>query len=1185
MTRSLKVFLASTLAVLGIVCTSLRAQDPRAHVQGLVVDASNASIVGATVTLSNINTGVKTVRPTNETGLYRFDYVDPGTYTITIEATGFTRFAQQNFEIRAQGDVTVNATLNPGSVQETVTVAGNITEIQFNTSDNSLTIDSKLTTELPRFDRNPFKLTLLMPSATETRRGEMNPYNSYSANSVELGGNTNLKNNLLVDGSPVGVGYKVAWVPNADAVQEANVEKNAIDASVGHSAGGTISMTTKAGTNDAHGSAYWLGRNPAFNALTDRTSGVKSANRTNIYGVAVGNRIIKNKLFNFLSWEAQKQRTPAVTLKTVPTALEKNGDFSQSFANTGALLTIYDPYTTTFDPATSAVTRQPFAGNKIDPTRFDSLGKTWMSQMLSPNRTPDNITGLNNFSAVTMTNTNYYDISDRVDWYLNDKVRVFARPSLYRTNIVQPSPLQEVSPLYVQGGSTRNGFTLAGEAIWTVNQNTVLSFRGDHRYFVDEFHSIAEKDNPVATYWPNNNWNAAFAYPKDVFPTFLPGIIMEGKTGGNMGRGNANIWSQHPNGSSFSVQALHMRNTHYIKTGFEWRRTGGHLLAVAGNQFSFDRSVTANTFLNPNTNLSGNAFATLLLGALEDVTAAGVVSTQAVAAPLNQNRTAFFAGYIHDDWKPTRRLTLNIGLRYEYETPWHDPLYQQSVGPNFSVPTPGVSSAPPAIPSSVSSMMSGPYSWTGSWVFTSKDHPGIWNSQKFVFMPRIGMAFRVNDLTSLRAGYARYVTPAAFNYTGPPYGSFEAVNLMQPMYAGYDKQQGSLPLSNGIPQEKLSNPFSASINPLVAPGGRDQGAVVGLGSPNIGWGGSDYSRPVNDRINLNISRQLPNRIIVEVGMFAVFSHNLNYAYNLNQMDPRIAYQYKGATSASVANPFYQYLTAAQFPGQLRNLKTVTASQLLTQRPQYGNMWEAFKPGAKSRYYSWDFRVQRAFANGFNFLFGYSYIREKTMILGSSTNQAPQIAGVGAWFLSDVDNYLNRLTYLDSPNPHHRFSVAGTYQLPFGKGRHFMASAPRAVDAVLGGWQILGAWYCNSGDYLRFGPALVSGDPVVSNPTPDRWFDTSVFKVLPSYTERTNPDHYPGLRGPIYWEMQGTLSKQFQITPERVKFELKASAYNLTNRLNRADPVTTITDSAFGKSLRQLASVTGRQVELGAKILF
>src|SRR6266480_6601038 len=187
--------------------------------------------------------------------------------------------------------------------------------------------------------------------------------------------------------------------------------------------------------------------------------------------------------------------------------------------------------------------------------------------------------------------------------------------------------------------------------------------------------SSAEKDKPLEKYWPNNPWFAAYAYPADVFPTYLPGIIATGKV--TMGTGNGNKWSQHPNGDSFSTQILTTRSAHYLKAGFETRRTGGHLLAVAGNQFVFDPAVTANTFLNPNTALTGSPFATMLLGSITD-------TTQAVAAPLNQNRSEYYAAFFQDDYKPTRRITLNLGLRWEYESPWHDPLYQQSVGPDFA---------------------------------------------------------------------------------------------------------------------------------------------------------------------------------------------------------------------------------------------------------------------------------------------------------------------------------------------------------------------------------------------------------------------------------------------------------------------------------------------------------------------
>src|SRR3569833_2746856 len=413
-------------------------QDARAHVQGTVTESSGAAINGAVATLINVNTGVVTRSVTTETGLYRLDYIDPGTYMLTIESPGFAKFVQQNFELQAQADLTVDAKLTVGAVQESLNVTASPVEVQFNNAYVNLTIDTKLADELPRFERKPFKLSLLDPSAVEQRRGEMNPYNSYAPNSVELGGLTDLKNELQVDGSPIGIAYKAAWVPNTDSVQEAYIQKNAVDASVGHSAGGTISIATKSGTNQIHGDLLWLGRIPNLNAVTDRTTNTFNAARNNIYGGAVGNAIIKNKLFSFFSYEAQRLRTPTVTLWTVPTAVEASGDISRSLNANGSLRTIYDPYTTVFNAGTGIATRAPFPGNKISSSRFDPLGARWMGDIasLGANRNPDNLTGVNNYSVVNIGRTNYWDLSERVDYYATEKLRFFARPSLYRTDVL-----------------------------------------------------------------------------------------------------------------------------------------------------------------------------------------------------------------------------------------------------------------------------------------------------------------------------------------------------------------------------------------------------------------------------------------------------------------------------------------------------------------------------------------------------------------------------------------------------------------------------------------------------------------------------------------------------------------------------------------------------------------------------
>jgi len=395
---------ALALSICGLLAPVLRAQEFRGRVQGMVTDSSQSVIVGATVTLSNVNTGVKAVRQTNETGLYRFDYVDPGSYTVTIEATGFSRYLQQNVQVQAQADITVNAALRPGAVQETITVEASPVEVQFNSTNVTMTIDTKLAEDLPRLDRNPFKLSLLNPAAVETRRGEMNPYQSWSANSIELGGGTNLKNDLLVDGSAIGVGHKASYVPNTDSIQEVNVQQNAVAAESGHSAGGTVSMTLKSGTNQLHGTLFYLGRNPSLNAVTDRTTGTMGAERKNMWGATVGHPIIKNKLFNFFSYEQWKPRTPGTFLGTMPTALERQGDFSQSLNANGVQRTIYDPWTTALNSATGKYARTLFTGNRVPSTRFDTLGSRLMNVLYEPNRAPDSVMGTNNFAAQTVSN-------------------------------------------------------------------------------------------------------------------------------------------------------------------------------------------------------------------------------------------------------------------------------------------------------------------------------------------------------------------------------------------------------------------------------------------------------------------------------------------------------------------------------------------------------------------------------------------------------------------------------------------------------------------------------------------------------------------------------------------------------------------------------------------------------------
>ncbi len=263
--------LAAVALVVSLAAVAAPAQELRGKVQGIVTDSSGAVVVGANVTLHNERTGVATVRQTTTTGLYVFDFVLPGNYTLSVEMAGFRKFVQRNILVQTRGDVTVDAALELGAVTETVDVVAAPVTVRFNTPSMELTLDTKMTNELPIIHRNPFLLATLNPAVVVRSSTEQSPYHHWAASQLDVGGNTSTKNDVLVDGVPQLVGAKGTYVPPMDAVSEVNVQQNAVDSEFGHSAGGIISVQMKSGTNDFHGTAYYFGRNPALNAPADRT--------------------------------------------------------------------------------------------------------------------------------------------------------------------------------------------------------------------------------------------------------------------------------------------------------------------------------------------------------------------------------------------------------------------------------------------------------------------------------------------------------------------------------------------------------------------------------------------------------------------------------------------------------------------------------------------------------------------------------------------------------------------------------------------------------------------------------------------------------------------------------------------------------------------------------------------------
>ncbi len=1131
-------------AIVALLCLSampIFAQDVRARVQGLITDPTQAVIAGAGVTLTNEATNVSAGAKSNSSGQYLFDFVIAGNYTVTVEMAGFGKFVKKNILVQSRGDITVDARLTVGSASETLTVEAEAVSVQFNTSTMGLTLDKKMTNELPVINRNPFLLAQLNPASVLRSTTEQSPYHHWASTQIDVGGNTSTKNDIVVDGSPNMASEKSSYTPAMDAVQEVSVQQNAVDAEFGHSAGGVITVQMKSGTNAYHGTTYYLGRNPAINAVADHITRRANLTRNHILGGTLGSPIVKNKVFNFVSLEAWRSQDPRSVAFTLPSDLERTGDFSKSINARGGLRTIYNPFTTVLN-ANGTASRDPYPGNVIPVSQQDQVGRRIMADVWKPNLAGDGSDLVNNYRTGFAERVKYWNFSDRADWNASDKLKVFGRFSMFKTFVTQDNyaGTRAVQP----NGSERHAWSSVVDAVYTITPNTVFNIRGGYNRIFDSF-AVAEAQIKPAelTTILGSEWHTPYSSNDPAL--YYPGVtVRRGPTATALGR--TGFWFQDPETYNIQSKVSHAAGRHYFKVGGEFRSQ--RVVAVRPRPVSFDirQELTASTYLNPDLNLSGDAWATLLVGALDN-------NTLIQALPVQRHVNTFYGLYFHDDVKVTQRLTLNIGLRYEYESPMIDGQNRLSRYLDLNSAIPEFQGAgAPVIPAAAAAFRTGNPSYNGAWVFTDEKNRGSWNAQKFLLMPRFGLAYRVNDKTSFRVGYARYLVPSTLTDGLDVLGSV--------FYPGFEATSRGLPLLTGVPQSRLSNPFPGGLVPVS---GKKFGRYTDLGGSPIFYN-QDFKVGNNDRINFSLQRALPGKIVLDATYFINFGANAPVTRNVNQVDPRIGYARGAAISANVPNPFFNKLAEDKMPGQLRTQTNVAISQLLRQYPQYGDIQQRLTPLGANRYQALQIQLQRPFVNGLNMVMGYNYNRE-----------------MNKEYYDEQDNFTDTLTYFRAVNPRHRMTGAAIYQLPIGNGRRFLSKANKFVDGVFGGWSLSGLGSFNTGQYLRFGGFLVDGDPSVANPTKTRAFDTTKFQRLPAFTRRTNPLQYEGIKGMRFKNIDLTLAKTFPVT-EKIKFELRMESYNATNSFNGDLPSTAFGTSAFGTITAQQPGYLGRQFQYSGR---
>src|SRR3989440_11126951 len=762
MTSSKHRFFFAALVLVFLSTSLVVAQDYRGKVQGAITDENEAAVPGAHVVLRNINTGVEVARETKDEGRYGFDFVEPDEYMVLVDHTGFKKALQQHVIVRVRGDISVDLKLAVGAVQETVTVEAAPIAVQFNSSSTMLTVENKVIDQLPVRGRNPYNVATLDPTVSTgngSTSNENRPYHHAYASDIDVGGQTTRANDVLLDGVPLTSSYKSSYTPAMDAVQEVTFQKNAIDSEYGYSAGGVIVLNMKSGTNTFHGTAIGNWRNPRFNAVTDptikRTAGADETNfrgtNLKIYGGTFGGPIMKNKLFTFTSYEHWNDASPLPFTLTVPTALERAGDFSQSTRN-GVIRTIYDPMTS----SGSSGTRTAFTGNLIPSARFDPTAQKLFAELPLPNLpgSQDNLQGFK------INNTTYWNFSERVDWNYSEKLKTFVRYGQFKAHLLESNPTGK--KLLPVNGSNRYGMSIAAASVYTISTKMVLNVSANYHQLTEEYAAdpaLLGKDG-IANLFPTNFWTSLYTLEQYFYPAF---DFVQGSTTTRIGRPGREFW-QHPQGYGASARLNYYAGGHSLKFGGEYRVDRGKGARFEPITFNIKQTLTANANSSPNLNdttktpgPSGSEWATFMLGFIDN-------SSIAARVPIQEAVTLGYAGYVMDDYKVNKRLTLNLGLRWEYEPGPVDRGNRISQQLDLSQPIPEMQTTPPAIPAVVTALLAGKNEkqlFNGAWIFATANNRSAWNRKVLNLLPRLGGAFRIDDKSVVRFGWGRYMSPSS----------------------------------------------------------------------------------------------------------------------------------------------------------------------------------------------------------------------------------------------------------------------------------------------------------------------------------------------------------------------------------------------------------------------------------------
>ena len=1144
MTKSL----FQSIILSALLCFPAAAQAPTGTVTGRVTDASGAAIPGAKITIEAERTGFKQTQASGADGRFVQPSLLPTSYKVTAEKTGFSKFITTGIQLEASQSVTVDIAMRVGDVTTVVEVTADIAQLKTETSSAATTITQRQILDLPT-NRNPFGVATLT-SGVIPGGGGSTPWISGGRNATSeilIDGNTGIvpENNVSINDG--------GYIPIMDSIAEVTVIKNSLAAEYGRTGGGVLTSTTRSGGNTPHFGLFEYFRNPALNANSwgNNRNGVKrpSCCSFNQYGFNVGGPVViphlydgHNKTFLFWSHQFTKNSSIQVPTATVPIQEWRDGNFSNlRQANPGAgnpLIVIYDPLT--FSGGTLG-SRTAFPGNIIPQNRIDNISRGLLKFWPQPNNT-QNITagattiGSNNFIAQGKQRSTDNKFDSRLDHYFSEKLRMFARGSYDNGPNFPFNGFGNIGTSIGDGNTTSTLPNITSNFVYSMTPTTIVNF------------SLGFGQKDVTRYpFSTGTKPSSLGFPKE-----LDGIVaLNNSEFPNIaGTGVANLGQNTFTYLDIKAYAYTARGDiskvftkHTVKVGGEYRKLMLNFTQYGNpsGQYGFGNTPTKKDLLSTS-QIEGFGFASFLLGIPNN--GGGISHSFSNATAAN-----YFAFYVDDTWKLSRKLTLNIGLRYEAEQPRTE-RYNRLNHFDLAATSP-LAGKVPAFPN-----------LKGAFVFQDANNRRQVPTDLNNFGPRFGFAYQITPKTVFRAAYGITYSGSAITAAGTS-GSSGVIGFENNTPFAVTNDNYATILTT------WSNPYPAGYNlPLGAAGGPGTNIGLGIGSGIF----IDNQNPMIQQWNANLQREVKGGWVFEAGYLASTGHHLidgEGGINLNQL-PASAFALGNTLNDNVTNPFYRLAgvntTSALFTGP-----TTSRRQLLTAYPQYTGVSPFRIPQGNSNYNAFTFEANKRFSQGLQLL--ASFTGGKTIDDVSST-----VNFYGA--VGSKQDYYNRKAEksLSSQDVSKRLVISGNYEIPVGHHRKFAANMPKPVDFVLGGWQINGIYVAqtaipfaisNGGNNCQIGcpgqrPNNNGKSAVRTGPIDQRlgtggtptYFDTSVFSQAGNFTFGNTSRFSPDLRGPSIFNIDFSVFKGFKFR-EKLTAQIRAEAFNGFNHPTWGNPGLTV----------------------------